>query len=249
MVARPLNQPKGRFQNWQAIDTLMWRQPESALQCLLACRDAMLASPTTPNDDSMETHAMRLYNEHYYQLLAAELLYKNDYDQTNRMELQHAVGYFDSLMALADTCGVGHYEQGDVVNACAEYLKTLEVMEAHFEERELVEHRVRFLAYTYNWLMELFSAQFMMAPAIECGEKALMFCRIEPTSPEAVSNNPYYLGKQHDKMDDIDEAKRYYGQALGKLTNTGNLVYRNIISSKALCDYQTGMRWIHLCMH
>ena len=32
----------------------------------------------------------------------------------------------------------------------------------------------------------------------------------------------------------------YYGQALGELTNTDNLVYRNIISSKALCDYQKG---------
>ena len=29
--------------------------------------------------------------------------------------------------------GVGFYEKGDVVNACAEYLRTLEVMEAHFE--------------------------------------------------------------------------------------------------------------------
>ena len=41
-------------------------------------------------------------------------------------------------------------------------------------------------------------------------------------------------------MGDNDKAKWYYGQALDELTNTDNLVYRDIISSKALCDYQTG---------
>ena len=91
------------------IDTLMWRQPDSALACLLpyfdTCRrDAMIASPETPRGDSIETHAMRLYNRHYAHLLLAELLYKNYQPQTNRVELLEAVGYFDSLLA-ADTRG------------------------------------------------------------------------------------------------------------------------------------------------
>ena len=150
-----------------AIDSLMWRQPDSALACLLpyfdtCCRDAMIASPETPDGDFMETHAMRLYNRHYAQLLLAELLYKNDYAQTNRSELLQAVAYFDSLLT-ADTRGVslqgsrrrdashasaktsafldarahyingvGYYENDSVVEACAEYLKALETMENHF---------------------------------------------------------------------------------------------------------------------
>ena len=83
-----------------AIDSLLWRQPDSALAVLqdyLACRDAMIASPEIPDGDFIETHAMRLYDRHYANLLLAELLYKNDYAQTNRMELLQAVGYFDSL--------------------------------------------------------------------------------------------------------------------------------------------------------
>ena len=83
-----------------AVDSLLWRQPDSALAVLqdyLACRDAMIASPETPDGDFIETHAMRLYDRHYANLLLAELLYKNDYAQTNRMELLQAVGYFDSL--------------------------------------------------------------------------------------------------------------------------------------------------------
>ena len=84
------------------IDTLIWQQPDSALACLLSyfdtCRrDAMIASPETPRGDSIETHAMRLYNRHYAHLLLAELLYKNYQPQTNRPELRQAVEFFDSL--------------------------------------------------------------------------------------------------------------------------------------------------------
>ncbi len=83
-----------------AVDSLMWQQPDSALAVLqnyLACRDAMIASPETPDGDFIETHAMRLYDQHYAHLLLAELLYKNYYAQTNRPALRQAVAYFDSL--------------------------------------------------------------------------------------------------------------------------------------------------------
>ena len=100
---------EGPSKELSAIDSLMWQQPDSALACLLSyfdtcCRDAMIASPETPRGDSIETHAMRLYNRHYAHLLLAELLYKNYQPQTNRPELLEAVAYFDSLLA-ADTRG------------------------------------------------------------------------------------------------------------------------------------------------
>jgi len=115
----------------QAIDSLMWQQPDSALACLLpwfdTCGDAIHCVSTT-------------YDRHYAHLLLAELLYKNDYAQTNRAELRQAVAYFDSMaFALNDTpnpCdplfflaarahyinGVGHYEADSLVEACTEYL-------------------------------------------------------------------------------------------------------------------------------
>ena len=60
----------------QAIDSLMWRQPDSALAVLLPwfdiCRrDGVYTVSTT-------------FDRHYAHLLLAELLYKNDYAQTNR---------------------------------------------------------------------------------------------------------------------------------------------------------------------
>ena len=240
--------PSAALPQLQAIDSLMWRQPDSAFAQLRQ----FVASPQA---DSLDE-----FNVHYCQLLISELLYKNDWGQSNREELLQAVAYFDSIMQVPEPVegpsfernvflaarahyinGVGYYEQDSIVQACAEYLKTLEVMEAHFEERELVKKKAIFMTYTYNRLMELFSTQFMLDPAVECGEKALMFCRIEPTSSEGVSNILYRLGKQYDKMHEIDKARQYYELALENISNTDNMVYRDIVSSKALCDYETGV--------
>ena len=63
----------------------MWQQPDSALLALIAYEG-----------DASE------YNNQYAQLLTSELLYKNDYEQTNRRELRQAVVYFDSLLVMAD---------------------------------------------------------------------------------------------------------------------------------------------------
>lgn len=242
----------------EGIDSLMWRQPDSALTVMLEFAE------------SAEADSLDEFNGHYCQVLISELLYKNDWGQSNREELLKAVGYFDSIVDGADgrnadargkadargaslqrdvfldarahyINGVGFYEKGDVVNACAEYLKTLEVMEAHFEENELVGHKARFLAYTYNRLGDLFSEQFMMESAITCYECALVYCKIETTSPIGIPNILYRIGKQYDKINEIDKARKYYVQALECMTDTNNLVYRDIVASKAVSDYQYGV--------
>ncbi len=228
-----------------AIDSLMWRQPDSALTVMLEFAG------------SAEVDSLDEFNGHYCQVLISELLYKNDWKQSNREELLKAVGYFDSIVGLDGVDvqkqnafltarahyinGVGFYEKGDVVNACAEYLKTLEVMEAHFEENELAGHKARFLAYTYNRLGDLFSEQFMMESAITCYENALVYCKISPTSPIGIPNILYRIGKQYDKKNEIENASLYYGQALENMAATENIVYRNIVASKALCDYKSGV--------
>ena len=84
----------------QSIDTQMWHQPDSALMRLLPWFD------TCCRDAACHVSTATAYNRHYANLLLSELLYKNDYPQTNRRELQQAAGYFDSLTVLADTRGV-----------------------------------------------------------------------------------------------------------------------------------------------
>ena len=214
------------------IDSLMWWQPDSAYARL----KVFVVSPEAKDLDE--------FNGHYCQLLISELLYKNDCEQKNREDLLEAVGYFDSiddgfLAARAHYInGVGFYEKGDMVNACAEYLKTLKVMEEYFEEKELVGHKARFLAYTYNRLGDLFSEQFMMESAITCYENALVYCKIEPTSPIGVSNILYRIGKQYAKKKEVETAQSYFSEALENMTVTDNMVYRNIVANKALCDYE-----------
>ena len=67
------------------IDSLMWRQPDSAFVLLHQFVD------------SPEAEALDTFDGHYCQLLISELLYKNDCEQTNRPALRQAVRYFDSL--------------------------------------------------------------------------------------------------------------------------------------------------------
>jgi tetratricopeptide (TPR) repeat protein len=80
---------EGPSKELSAVDSLLWQRPDSALVCLLpyfdTCRDGVHTVSTTD------------YDRHYANLLLSELLYKNDYTQTNRPALRQAVAYFDSL--------------------------------------------------------------------------------------------------------------------------------------------------------
>ena len=248
-VVEPVDGPSLEL---SAIDSLMWRQPDSALAQL----QRFVASPAA---DSLD-----VFNGHYCQLLISELLYKNYKQQSNRDDLLLAVDYFDSIVAADGTDirkpdahgmsiqelnvffdarahyinGVGAYEKGDVVQACAEYLKALKLMEGCFEEKALVGKRAQFMANAYNRIGDLFSEQYMMESAITCYENALVYCKIEPTSPIGISNILYRIGKQYDKKNEIEKASLYYGQAIESMATTDNMVYRNIVASKALCDYE-----------
>ena len=241
-----------------AIDSLMWRQPDSALAQLQAFCNS-------PEADSLDE-----FNGHYCQLLISELLYKNYAAQSNREELLQAVAYFDSLVRLTPPLqrglgglkntpsnltpnlvfldarahyinGVGYYEKDSVVNACAEYLKALEVMEEQFEEKALTGKNAVFMFYIYNRLLELFSAQFMMDPALTCGENALAYCRKDPSLSKVIPNTYIHIGKQYDKKGEIDIARCYYEKAIEEISDTNSPIYRDAISMKALCDYQLGL--------
>ena len=234
-----------------AIDSLLWHQPDSALTCLLPCFDTCI-------DTKFCVSTASAYNRHYANLLLSELLYKNDYAQVNRAELLQAVAYFDSISQVPEPVegpsnriafldarahyinGVGYYEHDSVVEACAEYLKTLEVMESHFEEKDLVGHKARFMAFTYNRLGDMFYGQLLAEPAISCYKKALIFCMREPTSIYGISVILYNLGIQFDIARQKDSADYYYNQALNYMPDFDNIHYRDIIATKSVLAYNLG---------
>ena len=135
----------------ESIDSLMWQRADRALKVMMEFAGSEAA-------DGMDA-----FEGHYCQVLIAELLYKNDYGQSNRKDLLKAVHYFDSIVGMdgadardkADARGasvqereafldarahymngVGFYERDSVVAACSEYLKALEIMETHFPNLE-----------------------------------------------------------------------------------------------------------------
>ena len=257
-----------------AIDSLMWHQPDSALACLIpyfdTCRDvACNVYPENHNGNSEDVaryvSTNVAFNRHYAHLLLAELLYKNDYAQTNRPALLQAVTYFDSLVRQAPPFkwaggikkdlsqndnlvflaarahyinGVGYYENDSVVEACTEYLKALELMESRFQEKDLVGKKAKFMTYTYNRLGEMFEDQYMMEAALDCYRHSYDYSVISPISLYSVSNALYRIGKQYDAKGDKDSADYNYTQALVNIPDSTNLYYRDIVSSKALLSYQ-----------
>ena len=71
-----------------AIDSLMWWRADSALA-------VMMEFAASPMADSLG-----VFEGHYCQVLIAELLYKNDYGQSNRAEVLKAVHFFDSIVGM-----------------------------------------------------------------------------------------------------------------------------------------------------
>ena len=197
----PLKRGTTAHEALEEVDSLMWQQPDSAFAMLQEFASSAAA-------DSLDE-----FNGHYCQVLISELLYKNDYGQSNREELLEAVSYFDSLIIADERSeseqdrnafldarahyinGVGYAEKDSVVEACGEYLKALEIVETCFPHCEEVANRYifpnhlpLFMVLTYSHLVDLFSSQFIRDPAIICCKKALAFNNIESGSSYAVSN-------------------------------------------------------------
>ena len=238
------------FRTLEGIDSLMWKEADSALKVMLEFAGSEAAD------------SLGVFEGHYCQVLIAELLFKNDYGQSNRKDLLKAVRYFDSIVGMdgADTRGkadvrgvslpfldarahyingVGYYERDSLIEACGEYLNALRMMEGHFEEKVLVGHKARFMTLNYNRLGELFSAQFMQEPAIYCYKEALAYDRIAQVSPDKMANILYHLGKQYDKLNETDSAACCYEKALELLTERNTLLYRDLISVRALFEYSS----------
>ncbi len=233
------------------IDSLMWLRADSAFVLL----QEFVVGP--------EAEKLDTFDGHYCQVLISELLYKNDCEQTNREDLLQAVDFFDSLIVNKNDAnkrevvtqkqnvfldarthyinGVGYYEQGNVVQACAEYLKALEVMEEQFEEKALVGKKAQFMTYIYNRLGDMFYGQLLVEPAISCYKKALVFCMREPTSMYGVSVVLYNMGIQFDIAGQKDSADYYYNKALDHMPDSNNIHYRDIRMSKALLAYNKGL--------
>ena len=238
------------------IDSLMWYQPDSALMHLVYY--------FKPDSATITLSTRTEHNRRYAHLLLSELLFKNQFPQTNRESLLRSVGYFDSLMMMetreADAFdaplqaflaarahymnGVGYYEHDSVIEAYNEYICALEITENHFPIVQTrhgtslqPKHIPRFMMLIYCRLGSLFSDQYMQEPAIYCFQKALAFNRLEPIFPDDYSRSLYSIGLQYSKSQQYDSALYYYDEALRLLPDTNSQLFRTLMSSKANLNY------------
>ena len=225
------------------IDTLMWHHPDSALAVMMEFAGSEAA-------DSLD-----VFEGHYCQVLIAELLYKNDSLQANRMELLQAMNYFDSLCGNTDIAhnvstiafldarshymyGVGYYENDSAVEACQEYMKALDIMQDHFEEKELVGYKAKFMALTYTHLTELFSVNYLHEQAIYMGKLSFLYYQKHNATPEHIAWVLNIIGSHFEVMEEHDSANLYYQRAITYLSDTNLLIYRDISAHQAYLKYE-----------
>ena len=247
-----------------AIDSLMWRQPDSALTLLLPWFD------TCCMDAARHISTATAYDRHYAHVLLSELLYKNYCEQTNRSELQQAMVFFDSLnLNLNDTPtpksliagkdplsltrndriafldarahyinGVGYYEHDSLAEACAQLLKALEVMESHFEEKELVGNKARFMALTCTRLTNLFSNDYLQEQALYFGKLSLKYYQKYDADPSHIAWILNELGFAYYMMEQLDSSNYYYSCAMDILPDTIHQTFRDIAARQTLLSYK-----------
>ena len=234
------------------IDSLMWRQPDSAFVLL----QEFVVSP--------EAEKLDTFDGHYCQVLISELLYKNDFEQTNRTELLQAVAYFDSLMQVPKPAvaehgrsvegpsnriaflsarahyinGVGYYENDSVVEACKEYMKALEVMENSFQEKDLVGEKARFMALTYTHLAALFSDLYLHEQTIYFAQCSLPYYRKLELPHWHLSWVLNKIGTNYDMMEKLDSADCYYRMAMSVLDDTNTILFRDIATHLSYMEYK-----------
>lgn len=237
--------------NLLQIDSLMQTDADSALMSLTSFR---------PSEGSGKTSST--FNANYQSLLLSEALYKTYNLQLNRFvgvgtygrtSLHEAIRYFDSLyscypknddLAMFSARshymnGVGFYENDSVVDAYKEYLKTLDIMKDHFEEKELVGYKAKFMGLTCTRLGELFYNNDIAKASLNFYKSALKYYIVVKNyslaNPYRNIGSAYYLDHQP------DSALLYYRKA--KLTakaKNKTFVYSSALSESAPIYYDLG---------
>lgn len=225
-----------------AIDSLMQSSPDSALQTLLSCHSEYEVRGT-PSD----------INAHYQALLTSEALYKTYNPQSDIAALQSATHYFDSMASCHTDNddvillsarshymnGAIFYENDSVVEACKEYLHTLEIMQNHFDIGNITSDKAKLMGLAYTRLGDLFYNNGMAQASVESFKNALdCFNMVQGYS---LANTYKSIASAYSLGSNNDSALIYYRKAIN-LSNRQNKisVYSNSLSEAAPVYYELG---------
>ena len=165
----------------------------------------------------------------------------------NRRDASHASAQNVSIAFLDARAhyinGVGYYENDSLVPACQEYIRALEMMDEHFEEKDLVGKKAYLTALIYTRLTVLFSNLYLNKQAICFGKKSLSYYEKSGTSSWQLSWMLSKIGTHYNMMEQLDSADYYYQRAMSCLPDTNNNIYRDLVAQRALLSYQTGCQY------
>ena len=222
------------------IDSLMQHDPDSALQALLSWYSGYEVRGSSPD-----------YNVNYHRLLLSEVLYKTGNPQYYRDSLQAAMRYFDSIFLIYPPNdeiamltarshymnGVSYYENDSVVVACEEYLRTLEIMEEHFDVDKLIGYKAKLMGLTYTRLGELFSYYGSTQATLDSYKNALIyFSKVDNYS---LANTYRRIAGSYHSDNNNDSSLYYYRKAINLAKKQNKMsVYSNALSEAAYVYYE-----------
>lgn len=192
-------------------------------------------------------------NAHYQALLTSEALYKTYNPQSDIAALQSATHYFDSMASCHTDNddvillsarshymnGAIFYENDSVVEACKEYLHTLEIMQNHFDIGNITSDKAKLMGLAYTRLGDLFYNNGMAQASVESFKNALdCFNMVQGYS---LANTYKSIASAYSLGSNNDSALIYYRKAIN-LSNRQNKisVYSNSLSESAPVYYELG---------
>ncbi len=254
---------EGPIQRLAAIDSVMQQRPDSALALLLDCRDGVHTVSTDPTDrhyyqlllsealyknDSTQANRKALQQAMaYFDSLSLTL------SDTPHAFWSHCGPSFrecgtqspeqnDNLIFLTARShymnGVGYYENDSAVPACQEYMKALDIMQDHFEEKELVGYMAKFMALTYTRLTDVYSDLYLHEQAIFFTRLSLPYYQKHNAPPWHLARMFGEIGTYYEMMKQWDNAEFYYQRAITYLSDTNLLIYRDISALQAYLKYE-----------
>ena len=192
------------------------------------------------------------FNSCYHSLLLSEALYKTGNPQLNRFR-NETMHYFDSLAAqypYSDDIvllsarshymnGVGFYENDSVVEACQEYLHTLEIMENHFDVDKLTGYKAKFMGLTYTRLGRVYYDNGIANAALDLYKNALYY--FKKVHDYSLANTYKCIGSSYHLNQQIDSALYYYRRAIYLAKEQQNLsIYGSSLSESSMVYYDCG---------
>lgn len=200
--------------------------------------------------DTVDDQGLSKPDYYEYQILIAEVLYKNYFSQTNDSAIVESVRFYDSLANIypknVDVLfqksrahyykAVGESENNDIKNACAEYLIALKTIN-QIKENDRTFNIDYFNGLIYNRLASIYYYNDAFNLSIGLDKKANE-CFAKSNSIQPIAYNYLCIAKMLSTMDLYDEEENYLNMADSLITNvlkTGNnQLKRNILMERAL---------------